>query len=127
MIIELRSMKVAFANIQNLEEFKSAWKAFAKNFHENPGIAPVEEEPDLLAKKSQDDGFADAFLASVSWNLCQLFSSKQPHWPEQKPCNTDSPWFAGNPPVLRNLYLRKTPAASRVRNLFVPINILSPV
>lgn len=118
------SMKIAFADIQNHEEFAGAWRAFVDLFHENPDIALIEEEPELLAEKLQDDGLADAFRASIAAYLCQLYSLEQPRWPDQKPRIKELPWFAGDTPELRNLYLRKSPAAFRVRNLFVSANAL---
>ena len=120
-----RTMKAVFADIQDHEEFVFAWRNFVESFHENPDVALIDEEPVLLAKKLQDDGLADAFLASIAAYLCQLYSLKQPAWPDQKPRIKKIPWFASNSPELRNLYLRKSPAAFRVRNLFVSANALS--
>lgn len=120
-----RTMKVAFANIQSHEEFECAWKAFVEMFHESPALTLVAEEPELLVEKLQDDGLADAFLALIAAYLCQLYSLKQPRWPDQEARLKSIPWFAGNTPELRNRYLRKSPAAFRVRNLFVPADILA--
>lgn len=118
-------MKEVFSDIQDHEEFELAWRNFVELFHENPDIALIGEEPALLVEKLQDDGLADAFLASIAAYLCQLYSLKQPRWPDQEARLKSRPWFAGNTPELRNLYLRKSPAAFRVRNLFVSSDILA--
>ncbi len=118
-------MKAVFADIQDHEEFVYAWRNFVDSFHENPDVALLDEEPVFLAGKLQDDGLADAFLASIAAYLCQTYSLKQPAWPDQKPRIKNIPWFASNSPEMRNLYLRKSPAAFRVRNLFVSANALS--
>lgn len=118
-------MKIAFADILNHNQFACAWKDFARHFHETPDVTLIEDEPELLAVKLQDDGLADAFLASMAAYFCQLYSLKQPTWPDQKPRIKKDPWFAADSPEMRNLYLRKSPAAFRVRNLFVSANALS--
>lgn len=117
-------MKVAFANIRNYHEFTVGWEAFVDIFHKNPDVALIEEEPELLAEKLQDDGLADAFLASIAGYLCQVYSLKQPIWPDQKPRIKKAPWFASESPEMKAYYLRKSPAAFRVRNLFVAADIL---
>lgn len=125
MIQSETTMKVAFADIQNHDEFKCAWKDFAQNFHESPNIILIEDEPELLANRLQDDGLADAFPASIAAYLCQFYALKQPSWPDQKARIKKDPWFAENTPEMRNLYLRTSPAAFSVLNLFVSANALS--
>jgi len=117
-------MKIAFAGIQNHDEFSRAWKSFVELFHEKPDLALIEDEPELLAEKLQDGGLADAFLASIAGYLCQVYFLKQPTWPDQKPRIKKVPWFASDSPEMKNLFLRKSPAAFRVRNLFVSTKIL---
>jgi hypothetical protein len=119
------TMRVAFAEIQDCDQFESAWKDFAQQFHETPDVKLIDDEPELLVVRLQDDGLADALLASMAAYFCQLYSLKQPSWPDQKPRIKKNPWFAADSPELRNLYLRKSPAAFRVRNLFVSANALS--
>jgi hypothetical protein len=119
------TMKVAFSDIQHRDQFECAWRDFSQQFHETPDLELIYDEPELLAVKLQDDGLADALLASMAAYFCQVYSLKQPSWPDQKPRIKKDPWFAAESPELRNLYLRKSPAAFRVRNLFVSANALS--
>jgi hypothetical protein len=124
MFTSQHTIKVAFADIQNQEQFRGTWKDFAQCSNEKPDLALIEDEPELLADTLQDDGLAAAFLASVAVYLCQFYYLKQPRWPDQNPHIKELPWFAEDTPELRNLYLRKSPAAFRVRNLFVSANAL---
>ena len=116
-------MKAAFADIQNHDQFFRAWNDFPGRFHEAPFLMLIEDEPELFADTLQDDGLADALLASMAAYFSRLYSLKQPRWPNQKPRIKKNPWFAADSPELRKLYLRKSPAA--FRNLFVSANALS--
>lgn len=123
----MKSLKSAIAEVQNHDEFSCVCNTFIKDFSANPDLKLIEEEPELLSAKLHDTGLADAFLASIIAYLCQIHPVKQPLWPDQRPRIMKTPWFASDIPRMRAYFLRKSPAAFRVRNLFVPPNVMQSV
>lgn len=120
-----QSMRSAFSEINSHEDFECAWKKFVSLFHENHDPSLIADEPTLLADKLNDDGLANAFLASIAAYLCQIYSLKQPAWPDHHCRVKKTPWFASDSPELKNRYLRLSPAAFRLRNLFVSADALT--
>jgi len=78
-----------------------------------------------LSPSLDDVGYADAFVATTAANLCQIHNFKAPAWVNAKCRIIPIPWFAAKSPNMRAIRLQESPAAFRVRNLFVTANALS--
>ena len=110
--------------VSNSVDFDDALANFLDRFNWNPGIEMLVEEPALLAAKLNDGGLADAYLASTAAHLCQNRGLKSPTWVNQSSRVLEKPWFAARSHNLRMILLQESPAAFRVRNLFVSANAL---
>jgi hypothetical protein len=73
----------------------------------------------------RDDGRADAFLASMAAYPAQKPQFTTPAWASGNSRALAKPWFAAKSHNLRMILLQESPAAFRVRNLFVSANALS--
>lgn len=94
------------------------------NSNHDHGAASVTKEPMLLAPLLKDDGRADAFLAATAAYLAQQNRLPRPHWVQATSRTLEKPWFAPKSPNMKAILLLESPAAYRVRNLFVSTNAL---
>lgn len=111
--------------VSNPVDFDDALADFLDRFNRNPSIRMLVKEPPLLAAKLHDGGLADAYLASSAAHLCQKQGLKSPTWVNQPSRVLQSPWFAAKTPSIKAIFLQESPAAFRIRNLFVSANALS--
>lgn len=98
---------------------------FLDRFKNDPIWEMVCEEPPMLRGILNDNGFADAYAAAVAAHLCQLHGIAFPSWVDKDSRRLKTPWFAAKTHNLRMILLQESPAAFRVRNLFVSANALS--
>ncbi len=111
--------------VSDVVDFDDALANFLDLFNGNPDSEMLEEEPSLLAAKLNDSGLGDAYLASTAAHLCQQRGWKFPLWVNQSSRRMKNPWFAAKTHNLRMVLLQESPAAFRIRNLFVSANALS--
>lgn len=125
MIATAIPMKKVFAGITSADDFSYAIRDFIDRFHEEPSPSLLAEEPILLAEMIGDEGVADAWLAATAVYLASKHGLKPPLWTHNNARTLKSPWFAASSPNLKAILLQESPAAFRVRNLFVSANVLS--
>ena len=125
MIAICKTMREKFANITDTEAFGYSMRDFLDRFREHPSFDLIAEEPDLLEPVLKDDGKADAFLASTAAYLAQQHQLPVPLWARGTARALEKPWFAAKSHNLRMVLLQESPAAFRVRNLFVSANALA--
>ncbi len=119
------TLRQSMANVREQSDFGFAIKNFLDRFNINPNAALLLDEPDLLSTMLGDGGYADAFAASTAAYLCQVHGFSAPEWINQKCRIMPRPWFAAKTPNMKAILLQESPAAFRVRNLFVSANALS--
>lgn len=119
------TLRQSMANVLVQSDFSYAIKNFLDRFKTNPDLVLLKEEPELLSASLSDDGYADAFVASTVGYLCQVHGFSAPPWINQKSRMMPRPWFAAKSPNMKAILLQESPAAFRVRNLFVSANALS--
>ena len=66
----------------------------------------------------------DAFLASTAAYLAQKHKLPVPDWAKGTSRALGKPWFAAKSHNIRMVLLQESPAAFRIRNLFVSANAL---
>lgn len=110
--------------VKESDDFHYAIANFLDRFKNDPTTEMVSEEPPILRGILNDNGFADAYAAAAA-HLCQLHGITFPSWVDKKTRRMESPWFAANTHNLRMILLQESPAAFRLRNLFVSANALS--
>lgn len=121
----MRTLKQSMETVTERDDFSYALRNFLDRFYYEPSLEQIEEEPSLLRDTLHDDGLADAYVASTVASLCQKYFLPQPAWVDQKCRIKKTPWFAAKSPNLKAILLQESPAAFRVRNLFVSANALS--
>lgn len=121
----IKSLSESMLTVREPDDFSYALRNFLDRFRRNPSILPLQEEPGSLTSLLQDDGLADAYLASAAALLCQENDLPCPSWVDEKSRIMKTPWFAAKSPNLKAILLQESPAAFRVRNLFVSANALS--
>ena len=124
MIAIASSMRDAFAEISDTESFGYRIRDFLDRFRDSPSPSLIAEEPELLQEILNDDGRADAFLASTAAYIAQKHKFPVPDWAKGTSRALDKPWFAAKSHNLRMVLLQESPAAFRIRNLFVSANAL---
>lgn len=124
MIAIAAPMREAFEDIKDTESFGYRVRDFLDRFRDSPGPELIAEEPALLEGQLNDHGRADAFLASMAAHLAQIHQMPVPTWAAGTSRALDTPWFAAKSHKLRMVLLQESPAAFRVRNLFVSANAL---
>lgn len=124
MIVVASTMRDAFAGISDTESFGYRVRDFLDRFRDSPSPDLIAEEPEFLQEILNDDGRADAFLASTAAYLAQKHKFPVPIWAKGTSRALDNPWFAAKSHNLRMILLQESPAAFRVRNLFVSANAL---
>ncbi len=124
MIATNKTMREKFAGISDTESFGYSIRDFLDRFKDKPSFELIAEEPDLLEPLLKDEGRADAFLASTAAYLAQKHQLPVPNWAKGTSRALEKPWFAANSHNLRMVLLQESPAAFRIRNLFVSANAL---
>jgi hypothetical protein len=118
-------MREKFAAITDTETFGYSLRDFLDRFRDAPSYDLIAEEPELLEPRLNDGGRADAFLASTAAYLAQKHQLPVPNWASGTSRALERPWFAAKTHNLRMILLQESPAAFRVRNIFVSANALS--
>jgi len=116
---------VSLSAVADSSDFSYAIRNFLDRFKTNPDPALLADEPSLLAPILNDGGYADAFAASTVAYLCQVHNLQAPSWINAKCRMMPIPHFAAKSPAMKAILLQESPAAFRVRNLFVSANALS--
>jgi hypothetical protein len=120
-----RTLKESMRTVREADDFGYALRNFLDRFRRDPAIQLLKDEPDSLTNMFNDEGLADAYLASAAALLCQEQGFSCPEWVDQPDRVFKRPWFAAKTPNLKAILLQESPAAFRVRNLFVSANALS--
>src|SRR4051794_39910396 len=100
---------------------------FLDRFQHAPDPRLLDEEPAPLRGVLEDDGLADAYLASAAAWLCRTHGFPVPQWARGSARALEHPWFAAKTAKLKALLLQDSPAEFRVRNLFVSADALMRV
>lgn len=119
------SLRESMSNVAVRSDFSYAIANFLDRFKTHPDPALLTDEPALLSPRLEDGGYADAFVASTAAYLCQVHNIKAPGWVNLKCRMMPVPHFAAKSPAMKAILLQESPAAFRVRNLFVSANALS--
>lgn len=120
-----RTLAESLSGVREREDFSYAIRNFLDRFKANPNPAWLEVEPGLLTDRLHDEGLADAYVAAVAAYLAQERSISCPRWANRSQRVKKTPWFAAKSPNMKAILLQESPAAFRVRNLFVSANALS--
>jgi len=120
-----KSLRESMRTVREPDDFSYALRNFLDRFRRNPSILLLQDEPETLTGLLQDDGLADAYLASAAALLCQENDLPCPSWVDDKSRIMKTPWFAAKSPNLKAILLQESPAAFRIHNLFVSANALS--
>jgi len=112
-------------SVRDSFDFDHALANFLDQFNWNPSTEMLIKEPPLLAAKLNDVGLADVYLASTAAHLCQQRGLRFPSWVNQRSRVLQKPWFAAKTLSIKAILLQDSPAAFRIRNLFVSANALS--
>jgi hypothetical protein len=107
------------------DDFGYAIRNFLDRFRHSPSLALLDDAPELLAELLDDGGLADAYVAAAAAWLCQVNGLQAPPWVNMQSRIMRKPWFAAKTPNLKAILIQESPAAFRVRNLFVSANALS--
>lgn len=118
------TLRESMANVRIQSDFSYAIKNFLDRFKSNPDASLLQDEPELISNLIGDEGYADAFVASTAAYLCQIHDLTAPSWVNQKCRIMPRPWFAAKSGNMKAILLQESPAAFRVRNLFVSANAL---
>ena len=113
-----------FANVKTKQDFGYALRDFLDRFRGSPDTSLVEDEPALLAPVLEDNGVADAYLASAAAWMCHQHQMPAPRWARDDQRHLTHPFFAAQSHGLRMILLQESPSEFRVRNLFVSANAL---
>lgn len=81
--------------------------------------ASIRDEPTLSG-----DALIDAYVAAAAEMLALRHGLARPHWTSGAERFLARPWYAGGIELMKPLLLRESPAAFRIRNLFVSANAL---
>jgi hypothetical protein len=125
MIATTQTMKEVFYSINNEDDFSYAIRDFVDRFGEDPKYALIKEEPELLESTLNDSGVADAWIAATAVHLAKKYNIELPVWTKGNARALKKPWFGAKSEKLKTVLLQESPAAFRVRNLFVSANVLS--
>lgn len=119
------TLRETISNVAVRTDLSFAIGNFLDRFKTNPDPALLTDEPALLSPSLGDGGYADAFVASTAAYLCQVHNIEAPAWVNAKCRMMPVPHFAAKSPAMKAILLQESPAAFRVRNLFVSANALS--
>jgi hypothetical protein len=120
-----RTLRESMEDVREPGDFGFAIRNFLDRFYAAPTAAWIEDEPELLSPRLADEGLADAWVAAVAEQLASVNSFPCPPWATRHERVKKTPWFAAKSPNLKAILLQESPAAFRVRNLFVSANALS--
>lgn len=118
------TLRESMARVTDSSGFSYAIRNFLDRFRANPNPELLQDEPELLSQLIGDDGYADAFVASTAAYLCQVHDFKAPFWLNASCRKMPYPHFGAKSPNMKAILLQESPAAFRVRNLFVSANAL---
>ena len=118
------TLRESMSRVTDSTGFSYVIRNFLDRFKSNPNPALLQDEPALLSALIGDDGYADAFVASTAAYLCQVHDLKAPSWVNTSCRKMPSPHFGAKSPNMKAILLPESPAAFRVRNLFVSANAL---
>jgi hypothetical protein len=119
------TLRESLSHVGNSTDFSYAIRNFLDRFKTNPDPALLADEPVLISHFLDDGGYADAFAASTAAYLSQVHNLPAPSWVNHSCRKMPVPWFAAKSPNMKAILLQESPAAFRVRNLFVSANALS--
>lgn len=125
MIATAKPISLAMNEVQSVDDFSYAIRDYLDRFRESRDASLLRDEPPLLAERLGDSGVADAWVAAVAESLAQEIGLPHPAWIHSSERRLSKPWFAAKSPKLKAILLQESPAAFRVRNLFVSANALS--
>lgn len=106
-------------------EFGFALKDFLDGFYACPEVADLSDTPPLLAGSLPDGARLDAYLAAVAEHLSREKRWPIPEWTREPSRYLETPWFGMQSHGGRMILLEESPAAFRVRNIFVSANALN--
>ena len=118
------TLRESMSRVADPADFSYAIRNFLDRFKSNPNPALLQDEPALLSALIGDDGYADAFVASAVAYLCQVHDLKAPAWINASCRKMPYPHFGAKSPNMKAILLQESPAAFRVRNLFVSPNAI---
>jgi hypothetical protein len=101
-------------------------KDFLHEFQDAPGMAALEERPEILEGIVNEGRRFDAFLQALAVYLSCRVDSEPPPWTRNM-IQLRDPWFASPGAALRNYLLMSSPTPFRNRNLFIDEDSLSVV
>ncbi len=113
------------AHVTSRNDFGYAVRDFLDQFRHEPDIRLIEDEPARLNSILNDDGVADAYLASVAASLAHEQNWPAPVWARGSARALEKPFFAAKTPKLKAVLLQESPVEFRIRNIFVSANALS--
>ena len=119
-----RTLADSLRNVNAQNDFDYALANFLDRFKKDPDLQMLSEEPPILRAILNDNGLTDSFAAAAAAHLCQLHELPFPDWVNQPSRRMKEPWFAAKSHNLRMILLQESPAAFRIRNLFVSANAL---
>ena len=125
MSTDIRSLSESVQTVRDPDDLDYAIANFLDRFKRDPRPGLLAVEPPLLGGRLNDDGLADAYVAAVAAHLCQQQGFPCPKWAGTPSRIKKRPWFAAKSPNMKAILLQESPAAFRVRNLFVSANALS--
>lgn len=125
MSTDKRTLSESVATVREPDDFDYAIANFLDRFKRDPRAELLADEPALLSGRLNDDGLADAYVSAVAAHLSQQHGLPFPKWVGSAVRIKKRPWFAAKTPNLKAILLQESPAAFRVRNLFVSANALS--
>ena len=105
--------------------FSFALKDFLDGFYAQPDTGALAAEPPLLAGALADGERFDAYLGAVAEHLSRARRWAVPSWARAASRYLAEPWFGMRSHGGRMILLAESPAAFRVRNIFVSENALS--
>ena len=117
-------MSEAFGRISTEREFSFMLRDYLDRFRDAPDPGLISEEPSSLKGILNDEGLADAYLASVAAWLARRHGFSVPAWASGSARALSKPWFAAKTHRLRMLLLQDSPVEFRIRNLFVSSDAL---
>ena len=106
-------------------EFSFALRDFLDGFYAQPASGALAEMPLRLAGAMADGERFDAYLGAVAEHLSRAHRWAVPSWARAASRYLAAPWFGMSSHGGRMILLAESPAAFRVRNIFVSENALS--